>query len=65
MVLYPQTIQKGIHKMLKEKYQVYVKVGNSYQYIIVEAGSSHEATYLAKAQFGEERVIGMASRTGK
>lgn len=51
--------------MLAEKYQVYVKVGNSYQYIIVEAKSSHEATYIARAQYGEDRVIGMASRTGK
>jgi hypothetical protein len=44
------------------EYKVYVQLRKGYyQDVIINAKSSLEATYLARAQYGESNVIGMAS----
>ncbi len=45
-----------------QKYKVYVQLRKGYyQDVIVVADSALSATYQARAQYGEENVIGIAS----
>lgn len=45
-----------------QDYKVYVQLREGYkQDVIIRADSSLSATYQARAQYGEQNVIGMAS----
>jgi hypothetical protein len=44
------------------KYKVYVMLREGYrQDVIIEATGALEATYIARAQYGEQNVFGIAS----
>jgi hypothetical protein len=54
-----------MEKNMKE-YKVYVQLREGYyQDVIIAAKDSLEATYIARAQYGEDNVIGIASPINK